>query len=161
MSSCEDDAKGYIAGKVTLGFDSNVLGEATKVQGDAHSGQFFSRVTAANPYGIGYVIHVPDSVPGDIVKVIVQGWVRSSAGQSKGTFVTSTSRRDSMLSWNYMMVRKFMYEPNTWNFFKDSMFVTRTINGLRFDKIAVFANLDPGVQETFDVDDLTVTFKAE
>src|ERR1700752_1015033 len=77
--SC-DDVKdpGIVFQKISLNLENKVMGELTKTQGDAHSGQFFSRISQTMNYGMGYSLLIPDSINSKTIKIILEGWARTN-----------------------------------------------------------------------------------
>lgn len=145
--------------KINFNLENRVMGENSKTEGDAHSGQFFSRINDLNPFGIGYTLSVPKSATNKNIKIIIEGWARTNIAQSKATIVVSLNQRDSLLSWNPIWINGSITEPNKWCFFKDSMLLPSAPKGTHITSVNVFGYLNNSPHENFDVDDFIITFK--
>jgi hypothetical protein len=161
FTSCQENSKEILIEKVSLNSEQEITGLSTRTKGGAHSGQYFSRMNKDSKFGIGYAFYVADSIKNKNIKVILEGWGRISAPQSKASIVITTNHNDSLLKWNPLWLNYNMVEPNTWCYFKDSMVVPKPPWGISLTSIKVFGYLGESASESFDLDDLSVTFKIE
>ncbi len=163
FSSCEDDdaKNANVIEKITFNAENKIMGEATKMKGDAHTGDVFSRLDQNNSFGLGYSMTIPEPYINKSITVIVDGWFRTNASQSKACIVVSPSRKDSMLSWNPMWLANSVLEPNTWCHFRDSLTLPANFNGINPSVISVFQYLTVAGSEQYDLDDFNVTYKAQ
>ncbi|MGZ3883608.1 MAG: hypothetical protein ACXVPQ_03115 [Bacteroidia bacterium] len=155
-------SKEVVLEKISMNLEPGKYYEGVKVQGDAHSGEFFSRIDGSgNPFGMGYCMPVDERKAHARVKVIIDGWARTNMPKSHGAIVITTNKGDSMVSWTPIWLHFYIADMNKWSHFIDSTVLPTPPEKINISNIKAFTYISDAPNEKFDIDDFNVTFKAE
>lgn len=159
FSGCCPFDKEYCVQNFSIDMENGLTNQGTRIEGNAHSGKFYSRIDGNNQFGSGLSISLPDSLVTKRAKLIFSVWIRSNVLQTKGSMALSITKGITPVSWNIFMTAGAISEPNQWTLFRDSIELPKRINGCTYNKIALFSFIEKNAPEKFDIDDLNITIK--
>lgn len=143
-----------------LDIDHGVLGWNTYMEGDAHSGNLFSRTGPGANFGFGYNYVLPDSLKGETVVVDVNAWVRSGDLSNNCELIISAAGRDSLLLWQGLGIRNAIKNANEWTNVKGTAILPAHMTYLNPFIVKVMAhNID--AKSYLDVDDCEIVISQE
>ena len=136
----------------------DTVSRSAMVQGDAHSGKYFSRTSGANQYGMGTVFKITDSLVGKDLRVCVDFWVRTNNSQPQQSFAVALHDGDNVISWNEIMINKKQIPINQWVNVKDSITIPAYLISKAGLNVIAYPFNPKGIA-VFDTDDITLIFK--
>jgi hypothetical protein len=140
-----------------IDLDHGVLNYQTVVDGDAHTGKKFSRITPGNNFGLGYSYALADSLKGKAIAVTVNAWVRSGDLANNVDLAVTATQGETVLQWSGCNMKEFIKNPNEWTKVSRTIVVpseTTSKGNIYLNVIA--QNID--AKSFFDVDDLNIEF---
>ena len=135
-----------------LNFDNS------RIENNAHSGQYFSRVDSINVFSAGYAYVIPDSLKEKNLKVYFSAWVREAEAPLQGGIAVALNTSKGTVFWNVFKVKNTNYVPFEWVQIKDSIsFNTTLINDSKTELRIIGAKYEG--KDKFDLDDLQIKYK--
>lgn len=144
----------------TLDMESRVLNyESTMKEGGAHGGKYYSSVDSVQRFAIGYSYVIPDSLKSRTLTVYVNAWLRETVAPLQGGIAFSLSNSKGNMVWHETTPKKdFVYKPNEWVHFQDSMIFKASMLNDTYTEIGIVGIKTYGA-DRLDIDDFQVKYK--
>lgn len=136
----------------------DTLSNGLKIEGDAHSGKYFSRTDSASIYGCGTIFNIPDSLLQYDIKIKFNGWVRIGDLSKDKKFAFSLEGSDGKsIVWEQIDFKKRITETNKWINVIDSVLIPGNMI-TKSNLIIKTFSYNPDGHSTLDCDDIELTF---
>ncbi len=132
--------------------------DASKREGSAHTGKYYSSVDTVNQFAIGYEYELADSLKKQNLQVCVSAWIREKEVPIQGVIVVVLSTSKGTISWTPLKYKNSTYVPNDWVHIQDTVsFSSSQLNDSLVRIGVVGQKINGG--DALDVDDLIISYK--
>lgn len=130
---------------------------ANRTEGDAHSGNYFSRADSANIYGIGMTYNIPDSLIEKTIRIKINTWVRVGDIVSDKKYAFSLEDgKGNCMDWVQVDFKEHIKEPNKWVNVIDSILFPGVLIDMPGMIIKMYS-YNSSAKSTLDCDDLELS----
>ncbi len=139
-------------------FDLESTDGAKRIEGDAHSGKYFSRADSVDVYGVGTIYTIPDSLINKTIRVKFNGWVRLGDYKSDKKYAFSLEDgKNTIMEWVQLDFRDYIDEPNEWVHVEDDVLFPAVFIEKPGMIIKTYSYNSSG-KSTLDCDDVELSF---